>query len=71
MGERQWVRQALWGIERDRQFRSQVIFGIGLEYVHNLNVMARVLLNWDLRFRLMCDFKELRVAKTAHPTNST
>jgi hypothetical protein len=32
--------------------------------MHNLNVMARTLLNGDLRFRASCDFEQLRVAKT-------
>jgi hypothetical protein len=35
---------------------------------HNFNDVARVLLNGDLMFRLVSDFKELRVAKIAHST---
>jgi len=41
-----------------------------LECVYNFGVMARGLLNGDLRFRPMCDFKELRVAKIARSTTS-
>jgi hypothetical protein len=41
---------------------------IRLEGVHNFNDLARVLLNGDLRFGTLCDFKELGVAKIAHST---
>ena len=35
----------------------------GLEYEHNLDVTAWILLNGDLSFRPTCDFKELGVAE--------
>src|SRR6266404_7299550 len=44
---------------------------LGLEYVHNFGVMARVLLNGESRFLSSCDFKELRVIKRARFTTST
>jgi hypothetical protein len=44
-----------------------VIFtAVGLERMHNLDVMARSLLIGDLRFRALCDFNELCVAEIAH-----
>src|ERR1035441_2165849 len=42
-----------------------------LECVYNFGVMARGLLNGDLRFRLTRDFKDLGVAKRPHSTTST
>ena len=39
---------------------------VGLESVHNLDGMARMLLNGDFDFCRACDFKELDVAKIAH-----
>jgi len=56
--------------EREFRFESTST-AIGLERAHNFNDLARVLLNWDLTFRVICDFKELRVAKTAHSTTPT
>ena len=46
----------------DKQFFTAV----GLERMHNLDVMARSLLIGDLRFRALCDFNELCVAEIAH-----
>ena len=37
-----------------------------LEGVHNFNDLVRVLLNGDLGFGILSDFKELGVAKIAH-----
>jgi hypothetical protein len=37
-----------------------------LERMHNLDDMARLLLNGDLGFRGLCDFNELCVAEIAH-----
>ena len=42
-----------------------------LECVYNFGVMARGLLNGDLRFRPTRDFKDLGVAKRPHSTTST
>jgi hypothetical protein len=39
---------------------------VGLESVHNFDVMAQMLLNGDLMFSIPRDFNELRVAKIAH-----
>ena len=39
-----------------------------LECVHNLSDLARLLLDW-INVRGSCNFKWLRVAETAHPTN--
>ena len=44
---------------------------VGLECLHNLDVMAWMLLNGDLSFRPTCDFKELGVAKISLATTST
>ena len=41
----------------------------GLEYEHNFDGTARILLNGDFSFRAACDFKELGVAKISHATN--
>ena len=43
---------------------------VSLEREHNFDVMARILLNGDLRFRPICDFNELGVAKIARSTTS-
>src|SRR5229473_1989969 len=39
--------------------------------MHNFGVMARVLHKWGSSFCLLCDFKELGVAKRPHPTTPT
>jgi hypothetical protein len=39
---------------------------VGVERFHNLEMMARVLLNGNLRFRVPFDFNDLRVAKITH-----
>ena len=39
---------------------------VGLERVHNFDVMARSLLNGEIDFCRACDFKELDVAKISH-----
>ena len=39
---------------------------VGLECVHNLGVMARMLLNGEIDFCRASDFKELGVAKISH-----
>ena len=44
----------------------QALTYVGLERPHNFGLMARMLLNGDLSFRVTCDFNELRVAKIAH-----
>ena len=73
-GIRQAVRRALSKIECRAQFRY-VARGfsknLGLEYVHNFGVMARVLLTGESRFLSSCDFKELRVIKRARFTTLT
>jgi hypothetical protein len=43
---------------------------VGLECEHNLNVMARMLLNGENAFFAASDFKDLRVAKRARSTTS-
>jgi hypothetical protein len=43
---------------------------LGLEYMHNFSVMARVLLNGESRFLASCDFKGLRVIKRARFTTA-
>jgi hypothetical protein len=48
-------------LEAERFFTA-----VGLERMHNLDVMARSLLIGDLRFRALCDFNELCVAEIAH-----
>jgi len=40
----------------------------GLDRVHNLSVMARLLLNRGFNSVGLCNFKELRVAEIAHLT---
>ena len=79
----QW-RKSREGIRRQRGVRYRELSGglncklgaglfsndVGLEWVYNFGVMARVLLNGDLRFRPTCDFNELRVAKIARSTTS-
>src|SRR5216683_7712780 len=39
--------------------------------MHNFGVMARVLHKWGSSFCLLCDFKELGVAKRPHLTTPT
>ena len=39
---------------------------VGLERVHNLDVMAQMLLNGEIDFCRACDFKELGMAKISH-----
>jgi hypothetical protein len=41
----------------------------GLEYEHNFDGTARILLDGDFSFRAACDFKELGAAKISHATN--
>jgi hypothetical protein len=41
---------------------------VGLDRLDNFKVMARMLLNGDLRFSATCDFNELGVAEIAHAT---
>jgi len=51
-----------------REFETSRVWAaaaVGLECTHNFDVTARMLLNGDLNFRPLWDFKELRVAKTA------
>jgi len=41
---------------------------VGREWPHNFAVLARGLLNGDFMFRTICEFNELRVAKTDSAT---
>jgi hypothetical protein len=50
------------------RYNGALAAAFGRQRGHNFNDVARVLLNGDLMFRLVSDFKELRVAKIAHPT---
>jgi hypothetical protein len=43
---------------------------VGLDREHNFSDMARTLLMGESNFLLPCDFKGLRVAKTAHISTS-
>src|ERR1700730_16207063 len=73
-GIRQTVRRALSKIECRPQFRfvaGGFSKNLGLEYVYNFGVMARVLLTGESRFLSPCDFKELRVIKRARFTTLT
>jgi hypothetical protein len=45
--------------------------GADLEWGHNLEVTARMLLYGENNFFAACDFKQLRVAERAHSTTST
>src|SRR2546422_10925024 len=66
-GIRQTVRRALSKMVsrvisiRSREFSKN----LGFEYVYNFGVMARVLLNGEIRILSSCDFKELRMIKRA------
>jgi hypothetical protein len=48
--------------------RRRFLTAVGVEYEHNFNVTARILLNGDFDFRPICDFKELGVAKISRVT---
>jgi hypothetical protein len=48
----------------------RVTTAVGLEREHNLNVLARILLNGDLMFCPTCDLNELGVAKKPRFTTS-
>jgi len=50
------------------RYNGALAAAFGRQRGHNFNDLARVLLNGDLMFRLVSDFKELRVAKIAHST---
>ena len=80
----QW-RKSREGIRRQRGVRYRELSGglncklgaglfsndVGLEWVYNFGVMARVLLNGESRCLSSCDFKELGVIKRARFTTLT
>ena len=56
------------GAEIQGQWSSRIA---SLERVHNLGVMARMLLNGESRFLSVCDVNGLDVAKRSPATTST
>ena len=49
---------------------SDFLLLVGLERMHNLDVMALLLLIGDLRFRALCDFNEFMRGRNSTLSNS-
>ena len=63
------VRSAYGDLRAARKLNGRRLStAVGLEHEHNLDVTARILLNGDLSFRALCNFKELGVAKISRAT---